>query len=148
MTRFAPTNLLFVSAITVCLAAHAGCGSGMPSLLKTPMLGKSLQADLGSSLRSETQLQQTGQWLTSWELAHRQSLHTGMPIMAVFTGSAWCGPCIALKKNVLKSDTFMQWATENVVLLEVDFPKNTNQPPAIKSQNRELSDKYNVSGYH
>jgi len=147
MTRFSQINLLFSAILLIGVFVHSGCGKGMPNLLKAPMLGKSLQADLGSTLRPEAQLQQSGQWLTSWELAHRESLRTGRPIMAVFTGSDWCGPCIALKKNVLKTDQFTQWASENVVLLELDFPKNTNQSPALKDQNRELSDRYNIAGY-
>ena len=147
MKRFTQLNILFSTTIAICVVVHAGCSGGAPGLLKAPMLGKSLQADLGSTLRPETQLTQSGQWLTSWELAHRESLRTGKPIMAVFTGSDWCGPCIALKKKVLQTDQFAQWATENVVLLEVDFPKNTNQSPAIKDQNRELSNRYNIAGY-
>lgn len=147
MTRFSKINFLFSSTIAICVIVHAGCSSGMPSLLKAPMLDKSSRADLGSTLRAEEQLQQPGGWLTSWELAHRESLRTGKPIMAVFTGSDWCGPCIALKKNVLGTDQFAQWAAANVVLLEVDFPKNTQQSPAIKGQNRELSNKYNIAGY-
>ncbi len=119
----------------------------MPSLLKTPMLDKSSRVDLASTLRPESQLHQSGGWLTSWELAHRESLRTGKPIMAVFTGSDWCGPCISLKKKVLSTQQFTQWATDKVVLLEVDFPKNTNQAPALIDHNRELSNRYNIAGY-
>lgn len=147
MTRFSKIKFLFSTTIAICAIVHAGCSSGMPNLLKAPMLGKASRADLGSTLRPEEQLQQAGGWLTSWELAHRESLRTGKPIMAVFTGSDWCGPCIALKKKVLETDQFAQWATENVVLLELDFPKNTLQSPSVKSQNRELSNKYNIAGY-
>ncbi len=147
MTRFSQFKFWFSTAIATCIVIDAGCSRGMPSLMKAPMLGKSLGADLGSTLRPEAQLEQSGQWLTSWELAHRESLRTGKPIMAVFTGSDWCGPCIALKKKVLVTDQFTRWATENVVLLEVDFPKNTNQSPAVKDQNRGLSNRYNVAGY-
>ena len=147
MTRFNQIKFLFSTTIAICVVAHAGCSKGMPSLLKEPMLGKSLRADLGSTLRPEAQLQHSGQWLTSWELAHRESLRTGKPIMAVITGSDWCVPCIALKKIVLKTDQFAQWANENVVLLELDFPKHTNQSPAIEDQNRELSNRYNIVGY-
>lgn len=147
MTRFSQLNFLLSTTIAICVVVHAGCSGGFPALLKSPVLGKSARSDLGSTLHSEPQLEQSGQWLTSWELAHRESLRTGKPIMAVFTGSDWCGPCIALKKKVLKTNQFAQWATENVVLLEVDFPKHTNQSPAIKDQNRSLSDRFNVSGY-
>jgi len=148
MSRFNQLNFLVSCSIATCLVVLAGCSNGMPSL-KTPLplRGKSVRADLGSSLRPETELENSGGWLTSWELAHRESLRTGKPIMAVFTGSDWCGPCIALKKKVLSTNQFSQWADNNVVLLELDFPKNKTQPPAIKDQNRDLSQKFNIAGY-
>ena len=147
MTYFSQPKFWYSTAIVACVLVQAGCGGSIPGLLKAPMLEKSSRADLGSTLRPEAELQQPGGWLTSWELAHRESLRTGKPIMALFTGSDWCGPCIALKKKVLKTQEFSQWATDNVVLLELDFPKNTNQSPALKGQNRELSNRYNIAGY-
>ena len=45
------------------------------------------------------------------------------PIMLFFTGSDWCGWCIRLKKEVFSQDEFKDWADENVVLLEADFPR-------------------------
>jgi protein disulfide-isomerase len=147
MTRLSQQKVWCSTAIVFCMSLHFGCSKGIPGLLKAPMLGKSIQADLGATLRPEPQLQESGGWITSWELAHRESLRTGKPIMAIFTGSDWCGPCIALKKKVLSTDQFSQWASENVVLLEVDFPKKSNQLPAIIDQNRELSNRYNIAGY-
>lgn len=86
-------------------------------------------------------------WFESYENAHRESLRTGKPILAAFTGSDWCGPCISLKKRVFDSPEFQTWSNENVILLELDFPKKTNQDPKLKSQNTELARKHNISGY-
>ncbi len=147
MTSFRFQIIGGCAAIAVCVLVHAGCSSGFPSLKQSPMFGKSVGSDLASTLRPETGLERAGDWLTDWELAHRESLRTGKPIMAVFTGSDWCGPCIQLKKNVLKTDQFNRWAADKVVLLELDFPKNKNQSPAIKDQNRRLSQKYSIAGY-
>jgi len=147
MIRFSQLNFLFSAALAISVVAHTGCSKGMPGLLRAPVLGKSLRADMESTLRPEAEFEQAGGWLTSWELAHRESLRTGKPIMALFTGSDWCGPCIALKKKVLKTDQFGQWAADNVVLLELDFPKNTNQSPALEDQNRQLAKRFNVVGY-
>jgi len=147
MTRFSRNKFWLYTTFALCVTVYAGCNAGLPSLKKTPMLDNPSEANTGSSLRAENGLQKTGGWLTSWDLAHRESLRSGKPIMAVFTGSDWCGPCIALKKNVLKTSQFEQWATDNVVLLELDFPKTKNQSPALREQNQELSQKFNVSGY-
>lgn len=86
-------------------------------------------------------------WFHSYENAHRESLQTGKPILAAFTGSDWCGPCIQLKKKVFDTPEFQQWATDNVVLLELDFPKRTPQDPQTLAQNKRLARKYNIAGY-
>ncbi len=86
-------------------------------------------------------------WFESYENAHRESLRTGKPILAAFTGSDWCGPCISLKKQVFDSPEFQTWSDENVILLELDFPKKTNQDPKLKTQNTGLARKYDIAGY-
>ena len=62
-------------------------------------------------------------WTTDYEDALKESAKTGKPILANFTGSDWCGYCIKLDKEVFSTDTFEDWAEENVILLEVDFPR-------------------------
>ena len=86
-------------------------------------------------------------WHESYEAAQRESLSTGKPILAGFTGSDWCPPCIKLKKVVFESPEFKTWAAENVVLLELDFPKTTPQPQSTRVQNQQLAQKYGIDAY-
>ena len=86
-------------------------------------------------------------WLVSYEEAIAKSKETGKPILAEFTGSDWCGPCMRLHDEVFTKAEFASWAEENVVLLELDFPRKTAQDPGIKEQNAELQVKYEVGGY-
>ena len=86
-------------------------------------------------------------WHESFEDAQRESVATGKPIMADFTGSDWCPPCIALKKNVFETQEFKSWASENVVLLELDFPKHKPQPQTIRVQNQQLAQKLGIQAY-
>jgi len=88
-----------------------------------------------------------GTWLTDWEKAKKLSKATGRPILADFTGSDWCGWCIKLKKEVFSHDEFKTWAAKNVILLELDFPRKTALPEALKKQNDGLRTKYQVGGY-
>lgn len=88
-----------------------------------------------------------GGWLTSYPDALAQSKASGKPILMDFTGSDWCGWCKKLKAEVFETSEFKQWATSNVVLLELDFPRRTSQSPAIKQQNQELAQKFGVRGY-
>ena len=86
-------------------------------------------------------------WLTSWDQAVAQSKKTGHPILMDFTGSDWCIWCQKLKKEVFSTPEFQAWADKNVILLELDYPRSVPQSEAVKKQNAELAQKYNIEGY-
>ena len=86
-------------------------------------------------------------WTNNAKQAIAMSKKTGKPILADFTGSDWCGWCIKLKKEVFNTPTFQKWASENVVLLEVDFPSRKPQSDALKKQNQTLAQQFRVKGY-
>ena len=84
-------------------------------------------------------------WHESYEEAMEASRQSGKPILADFTGTDWCPWCVKLKKDVFETAVFKEWARENVVLLELDYPKRSSQRPAIKKRNQQLKDKYQIS---
>ncbi len=86
-------------------------------------------------------------WHDSFEAALQESEATGKPIIADFTGSDWCSWCVKLRNDVFETQVFNEWARDNVVLLELDYPKRAMQKPEIKRQNAELADQYNVNSY-
>lgn len=86
-------------------------------------------------------------WLVDVNEAYELSKETGKPIMANFTGTDWCGWCIKLKREVFDKADFKTWAKDNVVLLEVDFPKRFKLPENIKQQNYGLQQAFKVTGY-
>lgn len=91
--------------------------------------------------------QENDGWLLDFDKAAELSMKTGKPILANFTGSDWCGWCIRLKKEVFVTPTFKKWAKENVILLELDYPRRLPQTEEIKKQNRELQQFFKVRGY-
>lgn len=91
--------------------------------------------------------QENDGWLINFDKAAEISMKTGKPILANFTGSDWCGWCVKLKKEVFVKPAFKKWAEENVVLLELDYPRRTPQAENIKKQNRELQQFFKVRGY-
>ena len=91
--------------------------------------------------------QENDGWLINFDKAAELSMKTGKPILANFTGSDWCGWCIRLKKEVFVTPSFKKWAKENVILLELDYPRRTPQTEEIKKQNRELQQFFKVRGY-
>jgi thioredoxin-related protein len=99
------------------------------------------------SITLSSNAQESGKWYTSLEEAAKVSMTTGKPIMANFTGSDWCGWCKKLKKEVFDKTEFKNWANENIVLLDVDFPRRVTQTDELKKQNRELQQMFKVGGY-
>lgn len=86
-------------------------------------------------------------WHTDMKKAMEVSKKTKKPMMLFFTGSDWCGWCIRLQKEVLTTPEFAKWAKDNVVLVELDFPRRTPQTPEIRQQNMELQQTLQVQGY-
>lgn len=91
--------------------------------------------------------QQNDGWHLNFDKASKESIETNKPILANFTGSDWCGWCKKLKREVFDTPAFKKWADENVVLLELDYPRRVQQPEDIKKQNKELQQFFKVRGY-
>ena len=108
--------------------------------------GSSSDVALASYVSRSTESHQA-QWLNSYDEAVKLSAQTGRPILADFTGSNWCGYCVKLKKEVFDTPEFSAWAAENVVLLELDFPRPNKQPDWIKKQNNQLRNRYEIESY-
>jgi len=87
------------------------------------------------------------EWLTDYAKAQAQAKKENKAILMDFTGSDWCPPCQQIKKTVFSASEFAKFATQNLVLVEVDFPENKEQTETLKKANAELEKKFNVDGY-
>ena len=67
-------------------------------------------------------------------------------VLMDFNGSDWCPPCKALRKNVLSTKEFEDYAKKNLVLVDVDFPRGKELPADQKKANEALSEKYGIEG--
>ena len=86
-------------------------------------------------------------WLTNFEKALKIAKEKQKPLLVDFTGSDWCGWCIRLDKEVFSKDEFKSFAKENLVLVEIDFPRKNNQDSFLKKQNNRLKRKYEIRGF-
>lgn len=68
-------------------------------------------------------------------------------VLLDFTGSDWCPWCIRLDKEIFSTSEFKDYAKENLVLVELDFPQGKTLPRSVTKQNEELRDKYGIEGY-
>ena len=87
------------------------------------------------------------QWGVSLPEAIAEAQSTDKLILIDFTGSDWCHFCVKLKKEIFETSEFKAWASENVVLLEVDFPRGSPLPPQVQQQNEMLKKRYDISSY-
>lgn len=69
-------------------------------------------------------------------------------VLLNFSGSDWCRSCILLKKTILSSDEFKQFAAKELIILELDFPRlKKNRLSAEQTAiNEKLAAQYNPDG--
>ncbi len=90
----------------------------------------------------------TATWLGDFNAATTEATKEDKLILINFSGSDWCGPCIRLRKEILESSTFENYAKDHLVLVRADFPRQKkNQLDAAQvKRNEALADKYNPEG--
>ncbi len=86
-------------------------------------------------------------WHTDVSQALTQSRAEKKHVLINFTGSDWCGWCMKLRKDVFLKPEFESYASTNLVLMEVDFPKHKTQPPALQQANQRLAAHFRVEAY-
>ncbi len=86
--------------------------------------------------------------LTDLAAAQAQAKATGRPIVAVFSGSDWCAPCVKYEREVFAQPAFVAYAKSRLVLAHFDFPqKPQNQPsPAQIKRNDAAKAQLNREG--
>ena len=62
-------------------------------------------------------------WLTDFSAAKALASKENKPIILVFQGSDWCGPCIKLDREIWTTKEFKAFANNNYVMLKADFPR-------------------------
>lgn len=86
-------------------------------------------------------------WLTDPKQAQEQAKADKKLVLVDFTGSDWCGWCIKLDREVFSKPEFQEYASKNLVLLEIDFPKGRQLSAAEQTRNSELAQKYAIQGF-
>ena len=87
-------------------------------------------------------------WYTNFEQARSEASQAKKYILLNFSGSDWCAPCIRLKAEIFDSQKFLEFAEDNLVLVNADFPrlKKNQLEKAQLRQNEALAEKYNPDG--
>ncbi len=83
-------------------------------------------------------------WTDDLDKALEKAKTEKKSVLIEFTGSDWCPPCIAMRKNVFSKKEFVEAASKDFILVELDFPKGD---PDLKKRNEPLAKKYKIEGY-
>lgn len=86
-------------------------------------------------------------WLTDYKKAQQEAKAGNKFLLLDFTGSDWCGWCKKFDKEVLLQPQFKDFARDNLVVVELDFPRAKEQTPELRKQNRELAQQYEIVGF-
>ncbi len=83
-------------------------------------------------------------WADDLDKALEKAKAEKKSVLVEFTGSDWCPPCIAMRKNVFSKKEFVEAASNDFILVELDFPKGD---PELEKRNKPLAKKYKIEGY-
>jgi thioredoxin-related protein len=86
-------------------------------------------------------------WLNDYKKAQEEAKANNKLLLLNFTGSDWCGWCIKFDKEIWSQPQFKDYAHDNLVLVELDFPRRKALPAELKKQNLELAQQYEVLGF-
>ena len=87
-------------------------------------------------------------WSNDVNKAFQQAKMEHKYILLNFSGSDWCGPCIRLHKDIFASDSFLNFSSQNLIMINADFPRSKKNQLSNERQkiNDQLADKYNPKG--
>ena len=83
-------------------------------------------------------------WSTDLDQGFAEAKKAGKFVLVEFTGSDWCPPCIAMRKNVFSKKEFVDAASKHFVLVELDFPRGDQE---VAKKNRPHAEKYKVNAF-
>ncbi len=129
-------SVLLMVSLTACKAEN-------------PQVNDSKDLESIGQLSDSTQAAVTkaGEWLTDYDQAIKLAKETDKKILVNFTGSDWCIWCKRLMKEVFTEKAFIDYASSNLILLKLDFPKSIPQTKEEKAQNETLAKQFGIQGF-
>lgn len=86
-------------------------------------------------------------WVTNFEDATRDATRRDAPIIALFTTSDASPASRQFQKEIAFHPEFVNAFRARYVMLHVDFPVRSSQPPEMVEQNEKLRSRYGVHDY-
>ncbi len=90
-----------------------------------------------------TNLESVSGWITNLERALAVAKQNKKFVMAQFTGSDWCPPCMMMQKAVFSKSSFTRLVPKKFILVKIDIPRSNK---AMSVKNGKVMKNYNVTG--
>ena len=90
-----------------------------------------------------TNLESVSGWTTNLERALAVAKQNKKFVMAQFTGSDWCPPCMMMQKAVFSKSSFTRLVPKKFILVKIDIPRSNK---AMSLKNGKVMKNYNVTG--
>jgi len=87
------------------------------------------------------------EWLTDLAQAKAKAKTEKRMVLVDFTGSDWCPPCLNLDRNVFSTAEFGNFAKDNLVLVQLDFPRKKKLSPQLQKANDGLAKQFSISAF-
>ncbi len=111
--------------------------------MKTPLLLTHIAVSL---VLASTAFAKSG-WVENFEKGLQQARTEKKITLVDFTGSDWCSWCMKLDKEVFSEAKFKEYAKQNLILIEVDFPKLKPLSRPKQKKHDDLAKQYEVTGF-
>lgn len=89
-----------------------------------------------------------GGWTMDFEAAKAFAASNDLPLFLSFTGSDWCGYCIQAEREIFALPEWQVFASNRLVLVNIDLPRNPKLiPAAVRSRNEAVQDAFEVQQF-
>ena len=92
-------------------------------------------------------LSRAAEWTDNYAKALDAAKKEHKLLLLDFTGSDWCIWCKRIDADVFETPKFKDFADKKLILVTVDFPRETKLSDEVKAQNKGLNDKYGIEGF-
>jgi len=113
--------------------------------LAAPVNAKTAADQTASSVAAQSA--QNSDWLVDLKKAQDEAKASHKLLLLNFTGSDWCGYCVQLDRAILRQQEFRNYASKNLVLVEIDFPRRKPQSIETRKQNQALAERFQIEGF-
>ena len=84
------------------------------------------------------------EWIPSYRNAKKLAIAQNKKILIFFSGSDWCESGRVLNRDLFRTRSFQQLASEKYILYNADFPKYTKLGQEQEETNKRLAVRYGI----